>query len=175
MPLERFEGEEEVLRAPVGPSELRLVLHDLSHDEAEEMRAERVLPDDHVTAQAIAETLDIPIEKVYEAIARVRRNDVREHVSKVLSELEEPTHRVERPGPTTKDPLLTNYGFRREQIFDSVLDKLPRPGKTEPKQEKAKPSEPTAVEKAISYVVMVAIAGGICYYAVVGLVQLLSK
>ena len=136
-PQEKFEGEEADLRVRVDPRELRLVLHDLTSDVVAEERAEKSLPSDLVTAEAIAETLDLPIEDVYAAIARVRRHDVREHVSKVLSELEEPTHRVERPGHS-QDPLLTHYGFRRDRVFNSVLDRLPRSDKREDAQNKAK-------------------------------------
>lgn len=172
MPEERIGGEDEHSVSPVSPDELRLVLHDLSQDNVEERRAERELPNDHVTAQAIAETLDLPVERVCEAIARVRRHDVREHVSKILSELEEPTHRVERPSPTTTDPLLTNYGFRREQIFDSVLDKLPRPARAErAKKIRTKP-EPSTIERAIALAITLAIAGGVCYYLVQAIQQL---
>jgi len=174
-PQERFEGEEDALRAPVGPDELRLVLHDLSCNDIEESRAKQELPDDHVTAQAISETLDIPIGQVYEAIARVRRNDVREHVSKVLSELEEPTHRVERPGHNTKDPLLTHYGYRRDSVFSSILDKLPRPSKAS--HAKQKPAEKvdkklSAVGNAILLVFMAGFLATVVYVCAVMVQQM---
>ena len=153
MPQEGFEEQNETTRAPVGPDELRLVLHDLSHNEVEETRATRELPEDHVTAQAISETLDIPIAQVYEAIARVRRSDVREHVSKVLSELEEPTHRVERPGHAKQDPLMSHYGFRRENIFSSILDKLPRPERSKHVESK-RPEQTDKRQSAIGSVIL---------------------
>ncbi len=155
-PQERFEGEDDALRAPVGPDELRLVLHDLSQDFTEERRAKDELPDDHVTAQAISETLDIPLAQVYDAIARVRRHDVREHVSRVLSELEEPTHRVERAAPASKDPLLTHYGYRRENVFSNILDKLPRPRKESKVEQPKSESRKSTIAEAM----IIAIIGG---------------
>jgi hypothetical protein len=175
-PAERFEGEEEVVRAPVNPDELRLVLHDLTCDVVEEERATKELPNDHVTAEAIAETLDIPLDDVYAAIARVRRNDVREHVAKVLSELEEPTHRVERPGPSTKDPLISHYGFRRESVFNSVLDKLPKPGgqkKTEEKKEEGPTKEEREADKRAIRFIAIAGAVAVASYWLIQLIQAL--
>lgn len=161
-PKEEFESQE-VLRAPVSPDELRIVLHDLSEDEIIEQKAKKELPPDHVTAEAIAEALSIEIQTVYAAIARVRRNDVREHVSKVLSELEEPTHSVERPGHCS-DPLLSNYNFRRESAFSSVLDKLPKHG-----EQQAPPrvdQKPTLAERLLLYFFVTGLVGTVAYAAV---------
>ena len=161
-PQERFEGEEDLTRAPVSSEELRLVLQDLGSDCFEEQSCPE-LPDDHVTAEAISEACGVSIGDVYEAIARVRRQEVRERVSRILNELEEPAYRVERPGPGPTDPLLTHYGFRRENVINNILDKLPRPGPRQSAPAKSKPEKDSPVTVAVSWILFSGIAALVLY------------
>lgn len=62
-------------------------------------------PNNHITVEDIAEALHLPVDHVLGELNRMRAEDSQAHFNQVLRELEEPLHRVERPGTAQSDRL----------------------------------------------------------------------
>ena len=141
--------------------ELKEVLHELHAVDMFEDAQEHDVLEDHVTLEAIAEAVDVSVEEVRLAVARVRREEERARVAEVVRELEAPTHRVERPGHAKPDPLANHPSFRRSEGFSDLLDHLPRPGLKKDKQKNLEMTKSEKISQWISYVILIAIALGV--------------
>ena len=119
--------------------------------------------------EAIAEASDASEDDVRAAIRRVRREDERARVARAMRELEEPTHRVERPGHVSADPVANHPSLKRGIKFSDVLDYLPRPGVKKRKNEKMTKEERIAA--FVSYVILLAVTSAV----VVILVRLIQN
>lgn len=97
--------------------ELREVLDELHRELQPDLAADR----SRITLEEIAEATDMPLQKVEEAVQRVREA----RMAAVLRELEEPLYRVERPGTPPADPFMTQR-FSRD-TFSSLLDRHAEP------------------------------------------------
>ena len=156
----REEGEEtRASEDRVALGELSEVLHELHADSAFGDAREKEVLDDHVTVEAIAEAADVGEDEVRAAISRVRREDERARVARVVRELQEPTHRVERPGHASTDPVANHPSLKRGIKFSDVLDHLPRPGVKKKKNEKMTKEERIAA--FVSYVVLLTVTSAV--------------
>ncbi|MCH8979290.1 MAG: hypothetical protein IH945_08620 [Armatimonadetes bacterium] len=153
----------------VAAGELSEVLHELHADSAFGDAREKDPLDDHVTVEAIAEAADVSEDEVITALSRVRREDERARVARVIRELEEPTHRVERPGHASTDPVVNHPSLKRGLRFSDILDHLPRPGVKKRRMQKMTKEERIAA--FVSYVILLAVTSAV----VVLLVRLLQN
>lgn len=143
----------------VALAELSEVLHELHAESAFGDAREKDPLDDHVTVEAIAEAADVTEDEVRAAISRVRREDERARVARVMRELQEPTHRVERPGHASTDPVANHPSLKRGVRFSDVLDHLPRPGVKKRKKENKTREE--RIAEFISYVVLLVVTSAV--------------
>ena len=78
----------------ISPTELRLILERLH--EVEPSTAPSI-PEDHCRIQDIVEVTGYDARRIGELLREVRRREKASHVAEILTEMEESTHRVERP------------------------------------------------------------------------------
>lgn len=75
-----------------------------------------------VTIRDVVEATGLSQTDIQRALEDLRE----ERLTRVLNELEEPLHRVERPGHTPVDPVSRLRSDRRYGAIRSILDHLPR-------------------------------------------------
>lgn len=143
----------------VESAELRAVLDELHRDLMPELRED----DGQVSLEEIAEATGASVSEVAEAVRQVRRA----RMAEVLRELEEPTYRVERPGPTPRDPLFADR-FNRDQ-FPTLLD-----GQQE-RTRKSKATPPKSVHEHVTDHLATGIAVLVALSFIILLVLMLSR
>lgn len=76
------------------------------------------------TVDAVAEATGYDRETVFNVLSKLRKIDEAERLSKALREIEESTHRVDRPGHPPPDPVAAR--LRTDALVTgSMLDDLP--------------------------------------------------
>ncbi|MBS1714838.1 MAG: hypothetical protein JST30_10945 [Armatimonadetes bacterium] len=132
-------------KAPIGqinPDELQWLLNVFDGSFCDDLHASTGPSDDSVTVEAVAEATGRSKSEVLDALERLRAEDAERRLSLALRELEEPLHRVERPGHAEPDPLAQHFRMPKGQSLSPLLDdlarrskaasKLSRKGKTQP-------------------------------------------
>lgn len=161
-----FSGGERRHDEAIDPEELGVLLDRLHEvDEVPEG------PDHHATVAAVCEATGQSFNRVWEVLEQIRREDMEARLSQRLREMEEPLYRVERPG-FDRDPLSRHTASGRERTFNSLLDKLPKPGeenKVPPKSKHGAVHE--RVSWWIAYAVLVLLAVACLAVAAVGVVR----
>ena len=130
MPHEFDKPEEEVRPAGwLGAEELQRLLTELEGVGDATALESQDAPDDWVTVEAVAEATNRSTAEVHEALEKLRSEDAEHRLSLALRELEEPLHRVERPGHSNPDPLAQHFRIPRGQSLSPLLDDLARRSK----------------------------------------------
>jgi len=128
MPHEFEESTESLSRErSIGPDELQRLLNEF--DGWTDLADNAETTDDQVTVEAVAEATGRSRAEVLEALERIRAEDAELRLSLALRELEEPLHRVERPGHAEPDPLAKHFRMPQGQSLSPLLDDLARRSK----------------------------------------------
>lgn len=147
----------------IEPQELRPLLEQLHSPETSVHQV-----DERATVAAVSEATGLPETQVWDALHKLRSEDLQARLAERLREAEEPLYRVERPGFTAETPTFLG----RQRAFQSILDTVPRLDSQ--KQAKLAPKQETADERASRWAARLVLAFMLLMFAVVGVVAIFT-
>lgn len=151
----------------VSESELRMLLLEL-HEEGCTLR-ER---DDEATVEAVAEATGHSADHVANVLQTIRTEDYEARLSRRLRELEEPLHRVERPGHAPPDPMASYFKLNPGESLSPLLDRLKKTGRQPVKKSvKTPPTQSDLLSRVMANFVMLLFLAIIVSVVVFGVVQ----